>query len=123
MRISDWSSDVCSSDLLARVGAAPPERGKAGGKVSDARNHHHGLGVQRAHRRGRGRPGNRGNDVEAGAAEPAEVVDLAGEVPTDVRKLLRAVAVLILNQQQFADAGYTPPPQPTHLPTSSQDTE
>src|SRR3546814_16416162 len=108
MRISDWSSDVCSSDLLARVGAAPPERGKAGGKVSDARNHHHGLGVQRAHRRGRGRPGNRGNDVEAGAAEPAEVVDLAGAVQTGVRTLLREVDVLLLDPRQVGDAGTAP---------------
>src|SRR3546814_9839845 len=27
MRISDWSSDVCSSDLLCQIRPTPPERG------------------------------------------------------------------------------------------------
>src|SRR3546814_910014 len=38
MRISDWSSDVCSSDLITRTGGLPP-RGK---KVRDQRNRHRG---------------------------------------------------------------------------------
>src|SRR3546814_11866878 len=35
MRISDWSSDVCSSDLLRAVDAAHPARGGDAGQVAD----------------------------------------------------------------------------------------
>src|SRR3546814_6043858 len=36
MRISDWSSDVCSSDLVSPA-SAPPARRSAGGQRSAAR--------------------------------------------------------------------------------------
>src|SRR3546814_20168500 len=40
MRISDWSSDVCSSDLLAGLGAQP-QAGAADGVLRD----HRGAGI------------------------------------------------------------------------------
>src|SRR3546814_6099104 len=46
MRISDWSSDVCSSDLLCRRGAAPSGTGR---QPAPARTtHRHGGGAQPA---------------------------------------------------------------------------
>src|SRR3546814_4740310 len=50
MRISDWSSDVCSSDLqqplglerfLDEIGRAAPDRGDRSIKVAVARDHQH----------------------------------------------------------------------------------
>src|SRR3546814_2609725 len=43
MRISDWSSDVCSSDLIERLGGrrACDGQGRAGGQRSAQRNRHH----------------------------------------------------------------------------------
>src|SRR3546814_9540999 len=48
MRISDWSSDVCSSDLPAGDRSAPDGRaGGAGGDRVPARGHQRGAGRRR----------------------------------------------------------------------------
>src|SRR3546814_6889468 len=63
MRISDWSSDVCSSDLGVEVGEPAPEREAALGAVAAAEGEGHGhpahlrgdpVGELRERRGGRG---------------------------------------------------------------------
>src|SRR3546814_16618998 len=54
MRISDWSSDVCSSDLLAELVAVPP----GGGLLRQGQNDRGGLR--------RGAPGSRSEERRVG---------------------------------------------------------
>src|SRR3546814_15723068 len=71
MRISDWSSDVCSSDLL-RIGAIEPARPRRGG------------GDDGVHQQADPAAGRRLDALagEPDAAEPAEAARLTAAAPS-----------------------------------------
>src|SRR3546814_2349376 len=87
MRISDWSSDVCSSDLRRRPGGAGP--GEAAGAVEDRAAEDHGGGLRGADLREHAavgvevepRPRGRGE----GLPEPQPAGDGAGRVQVALR--------------------------------------
>src|SRR3546814_10571367 len=90
MRISDWSSDVCSSDLSARRSPSAP----LGGSSSPGRA---GPGCRRPRRRRRAaRPPRRMHQVVAGPAP-----GLCTLCPIETALGLLAVAVLILANAAF----------------------
>src|SRR3546814_1629602 len=77
MRISDWSSDVCSSDLQQVLGALLGHRGRCGDEVV-------GAGLQARQQAGELR---RFDHDAAGGAPP----DLVGEVDVEARSEERRV--------------------------------
>src|SRR3546814_17473636 len=73
MRISDWSSDVCSSDLLDRPHLAPPAAAKVGAAVVDQAD----QGAAAERRQG-GEVAIAGGGLPDGAGEGAGHEDLPG---------------------------------------------
>src|SRR3546814_16359159 len=65
MRISDWSSDVCSSDLLTlhRIALAGQERDDRGRQVGLTHGHALGAGLESAFRKKKGRSSRSGLSV------------------------------------------------------------
>src|SRR3546814_15710859 len=95
MRISDWSSDVCSSDLLAEARQVPVQGRVTAAVVEDHRAAVAALPADEGHARIAGshhrRAGGRGEIhalVGAGAAQD-RVLARAGEARTDPRVLHR----------------------------------
>src|SRR3546814_2961638 len=98
MRISDWSSDVCSSDLLDQVG----HRNAGDGRIADQR--HHGVAMTAEHE---------GVDVvdrdveflgqevaEARAVEHAGHADRSEEHTSELQSLMRiSYAVFCLKKK------------------------
>src|SRR3546814_9277942 len=108
MRISDWSSDVCSSDLLQQRGDAVEDRGSAPDLVNalmGQERHHHAAGgdddlgarIDGA----AGRPHELIDDVALGGVGAEGVAQRSEEHTSELQSLMRiSYAVFCLNKKK-----------------------
>src|SRR3546814_8076964 len=102
MRISDWSSDVCSSDLVSGLPRCPlcARRGRADGSTAETTGKQAGAALQRGPLRRTGqRAGSRGNQ-RPGNGDQVGVAERSEEHTSELQSLMRiSYAVFCLKQK------------------------